>query len=435
MSDSYQIPDETAPAKSFVGAPTFLDVFDGSLYEMLPEGLREIEEAQGTGMLNRLLLRPQELMTQYQQKAWATTLLTSASKIPDQLVPYLLELVGFGAQSGQASTIAQDLSTSARRKLIKIAVPFWKKRGRRDALEAALQIASGLRPAIDTWFDIRTILGESVIGTSGVGLDSWLLWSSLDYVPSAGTDWADHAISVRVCGIDSTERDFVAGIARLCRAIGEAIEIAYVDFIDLMRDGRIAHWVALDHPVAGPGSVTPSVWAAATRTPSPTPAGLVFSPTTREQLRYGSSSTWADPTIETILLPELGTTGTIVLLWNVPQGDSADTNGLAIQLRFETNEISVGSYTGGSFFESYTDTSGISSGEPMGVRIESTTVGVDVHVRLYLNGSLRFSETFAHAGYTSGTLEVVAFDVTFRLCRTEIWQRPLQTLLISPETP
>lgn len=401
--------DVSSPSESFVNPPTYLDVLDLDLMSLIPEGMRTMEYTGSSDIMRRLTVRPAELFARFQQKAWRLTLLNDPFKIPESLLDHLLALVGFGAKSGTPARVVGLLGVPEKRKLVSMAVAYWKRRGRRGALEDSLSVASGIRPGIYTWFDLRSFMDSVRASFSGVpGTTPWLL---PDPYVSTIEDAAPYRTEIRICGCTTTElQSLVTELCRLARPVGETTRIAFVDFIDLRIDGKLGAWLAQPSSTAsgGAGGVTAeSTYVAPTRTPSPKVGGLLMSGEMREGLYYPGSTAYGSFSVTAVLLPTATPAGQFYVHLH-QDADAEDAH--VVELDFDAQTVAIGTFVSGTFTPAGSAAAGLMS-EAFGLRIDVVLAlnGTDVIIDAWIDTDVVLSETFAHSGRNSGT---IAFETT-----------------------
>lgn len=425
--------DATAPSESFVNPPIFTDVHSGDIYPMLQSALRQMDETQGTAILQRVLERPEELFRRHQQKLWRITRLSRADEVPDALVSFLLTFVAFGEGSGLPWEVAQKLSTDNQRKLLRLAVPYWLKRGRRVALEASIRFITGVRPAIDSWFDVRSIVDELILGGEGGPTDPWMIWSTRvarDAAPNVGEDddWAEHHVSLRVPGIvgDAERQQMVADLCEIARPFGERYEIAFVDFIDVMLDGWLPWWVSL-------GAVDPT-WVVGHTSTDPVGdpwklPGLSLA-NSIVHLDFHNSATWTTCHFNCFLkLPA----GVLLSVVELRFGVVDLLNHWAFRLDLLNDSIDLFEVVaGGGVNKATLNPFVIDRPATYSFVVEARQIGANRNIRLTIDGTLRID--FTEAGVVPvGSVGVSQPNpVSIELQRPEVFQFPLTSVLLKP---
>lgn len=438
----YVVPDASAPSESFRAVPTFNDVHTGDPYLFLMESLRTIDETQGTGVLKRWATRPRELWDRWQQKAWRVTKIQNPVMTPDVLAEHLLMLVGFGKGAGKAETVAKKLGKVNTRKLAQLAVPYWVRRGRRTALDASLRLVCGLRPAIDDWFTVRTLVDEWIIGMEGGPTDPWMIWSLRAARDAGGAlatdDWAEQHVSIRIPSLvgDAEGQTLAQDICDLARPLGERYELAFVDFIDLFYEGVLSHWVKVGNvpePTHSPGAASSNPVVTAIKLP-----GMVFADGARVRLAYKDSEDWDDYVWTGFIRFDAGykaAGGIVELRFYVTD----DGNCFVVRLDTASSLIRVGEYTAGVFAEldskafNFANTN-ITYG--FGVETANYANNTRVQIRALWEGDVFLEVDTLTNGKAKGPVEIKdhAFTVgkTFEIHRTEVFQIPLTTALLKP---
>lgn len=278
-------PDDTAPSEQFIDPPVATDVPHDDPYRYLAEGLRDGDESL---ILYRLFERLAALRDRVAQKTWRLPLIVNPWKCPAALLDHLRAHVAFGEGGGLADLVARDLPERDLRKLIALAATFWKRRGRRDAMEGLCQGLVGVRPAIrTTWSGSMPLIGEMAIGHEDGPCDMVAMQSHTDdpaSLDATGEMW----VGVRVPpppggwtkaarwtpfhdapgpaapGLgDATPIDLVLDLLDLSRPMGARLDVAFVDWLDEFVDGLLPHWAY--------SGATPSVILGAKVTPGDPP--------------------------------------------------------------------------------------------------------------------------------------------------------------------
>lgn len=276
--------DLDAVSEGFTAVPEATDVPPTGLYGHLQRALREADEKGGTGILQRYLSRMEEQLARHAQKVWRLPRLVDPAKVPAQVLEHLRAHVGFGPGSGQPEQVWAHLDTAAKRKLISVAVQYWRRRGRRDALESSIAfLAAKARPAVDDWFWTRWLVDEVLLGVEGgPGSDPWV--SLYDPLGAGGAD-GYAGVSIRVPDFGGLDRQLVLELCQLARPLSEQYDVAFVDWLDTMKDGKLGHW--------SPRGMVAAEWLAGDSTlVPPRLPGLVLGEHTEEYVDVPLASTW-----------------------------------------------------------------------------------------------------------------------------------------------
>lgn len=420
-SDDQRWLDENAPVWKFKGViPTPTDLPQIPIYQMLQEGLRQIDEKYGRSFLERYLERMQQQVDRLALKLWRLPLLNSMDHTPDVLLPNLLALVGFGPGSGAPGQIAARMDPANQRRLIKVAMLFWKRRGRKDALSDMLRsLACGVRPAIDDWFYLRALADEALLGhEGGPGGDLWLL----DDDPAeilAGTADGPTAVSIRVPDLDGNlDRQTIMDLCDLARSIGARYEVAFVAWVDTFLDGRLVYWL--------PRGSTAAQWQAGDSTVDPPVLpGLVLIAGCRERVDTPRSAAWTKYHVETLI--RWVAPATVDLRFYVQD----DLNCYLVRLDPPT-AISVIKVVAG--VETVLQTVVVDMPVPavwgMGLDVVHEGVG-DNTIRVYLDGDVVIEYT-GSSTYRSGSVEFACTSGQVVLHRSEVWETPLDLRVLEP---
>lgn len=193
-------------------------------YRFLIKPIRDQDLLHGNLFVQRLFAGIQSVWETTQSKIFATKDLWSVVDIPDEFLVYLKNIVGWTAEP-EVKQITDALDTATLRRLIAASIPFWKKRGPEDTVIDLLQLVTGERVRIWNWFDFRWIIDETASGEDHQGRDPWIV-----SLPSEGD--AEHRFNVRITDSGDLDRTLVVNLVKLCRPLGERIEVSYIDFLD-----------------------------------------------------------------------------------------------------------------------------------------------------------------------------------------------------------
>lgn len=418
--------DERAPSESFLKTPLSADTSPVRIYDMLLEGIRALDQDAGEAFLERFLRRPDELWARYEQKVWRLPALVDYRRTPDEMLDFLRAHVGFGPTSGLPDQIASRVAEggpTGLRKLIKLAVPYWTRRGRRDALSDSIRtLASGIRPIIDDWFAMRFLVDEVSMGVVGEpGADPWLV---LESVLSLGSDDPDAdgevQVSLRVPDLGDLDRQLVEDLVQLARPVGERYEIAWVDFLDTFTDGRLGVW--------GPRAGTAAVWTPprSALAPGALP-GLLFAEGTRESIDAPAARTWTRYVL-TFVVGMLADATFRVRFY--VRGDlsyyCADLTA--------PGEVVLRKVLAGVSTTLATGTADLTAPAPRGVRVEVDAAGGPNAIRVYVDNVLAVEHT-SDSDLSAGGVEFECVAGAASLHRVELFQNPLAITILPGVLP
>ena len=417
-------------ADTFVGVPPSVDVPEVDLFSYLTDSIRKADEAKGGGFLKRLLARPSELQADLVQKIARIPYLVDPTRCPAAVLQFLRAIVGFGAGSGLPDEIASRLGETDLRRLILIAVPYWMRRGRRSALSDSIRVlAGGLRPAIDDWFALRTLIDEGLLGVEGgPGVDAWGVEAGAGDVEAGEAD-GPAALSIRVADLGTLDRTLVEDLAELARPAGERYELAFVDFLDTFADGRLSHWIPTvfeDNP--------PSDWIPGDSSTTPVSLpGLLFHPGGRERISTARSAAWRDYVASMIV--NWRDSGQFEFRFyykdsrNYYAARFADPDWVRLVKRVNNVETVLVAVPAGS----------VDLDVPAArlYRVEALEAeGGGVQIRVWIDGDLVAQAT--DSSLQAGTIEVWVDDATadeaISIHRVEVFQIPLDVRNLLPET-
>lgn len=441
MAPPPSVLDASAVSESCKSDKVFDDVPEYDLYEGLARGVRMVDEVYGTAFLRRLLEYPSAVLARFAQKTHRVMHLLDPIACPDSAVRLLASHVGFGEGSGLAGTIADKLDVVTLRKLVVLAVAYWRARGTEGGLQDAILTLTGVRPAIDSWFVRRALLDEGLIGSEGgPGTDlGWTCEKAFD-----GSDGADMLVEIHVATQDAMLQDLVLDLCQLAIPVGEHYEVSFPDFLDTFHDDVIHDvW----HTVAGaaPTLITPATVPAAQPTdpPSYTYAGLQLAPGSAVRAINSVSSTWLPNRIQ-------------VVVWN---GNATDEIKIAFCCQQNADDdryeltynaqpggptgptLLLHSYIGGNAAEIGTNAPlahDCTGPAPRMVWIDfvaTPDAGNHRRFRVWVDADLAFDSTpgLLDAPFTHGAFGVKApgtNTAAIRFHRVELWEAPMRSVII-----
>lgn len=279
-------PDTWAESEKFVGSPPVNDdVLDVDLHAMLSEGTREWDT---DGIFEKLLSRPSWLINRYQDKVWRLAQLMDFRYAPDSAVDSMLTLLGFGFGQGKATLVADSLSATERRMLVKIAAKFWRLRGRHDVLSTAIMFLTySVRPRIIPWKYRATRVGNLIVGVTDAPNADLGMVITEHFVPLSESD--AQVTLLRVMDAGSLNRVGVEAICELARPSHEIFEISYVSFLDTFLDGRLSYWVHV-------GGAEVTYLSGDGRLP-----GAIYQPNTMEYVAAPQAEPWGNITLSFVV--------------------------------------------------------------------------------------------------------------------------------------
>jgi hypothetical protein len=221
-------------------------------------------------------------------------------------------------------------------------------------------------------------------------------------------------VSIRVPDLGTLDRDLAIGLCSIARPVGERYEIAFVDFLDTFVDDRLAHWETRGAPagVWGSGSMA---------TTPPTLPGLDLAVGSRERAIPPLADAWHDYS------------WTVYLAWATDEDVGLrflvtdDDNYYEVRIS-PPNAVRLYRIVGGAPILIAANLAvPLATPATRGVRVEhawSGLAGDPNQIRVYVDGNLAIDD-FTDSTYRQGTIEVEALTGPVRLCRTELFQRPL----------
>lgn len=210
----------------------------GELYSAIIRSIRESDSQEGTLFLKRLLgasygnapvaREPDEGGPEWWVHETRRKIQVELPKLddpetmPDWLVKHMLPQVGITKSVGFLSRgrTPRDL-----RRLLLLAVPMWKEKGTPRGIVGSVRALTGRDATYHDWFEQRSVLGESLVGEEGYGLDLGCL---------GGMDTLmDECVSLLKLMDDGTlDEDLLLRLVELHRPINETIEVVVLDFYD-----------------------------------------------------------------------------------------------------------------------------------------------------------------------------------------------------------
>lgn len=256
---------QVSPMIGFVPVPAPGEALDLIMYQFIIEIIRQEDQKNGAQFLERYLEGPQSIWGTTTEAISNIPTLWDVSSIADRLLQYLKNIVGW---TPELDAITDPLDALTLRRLIAASVPFWKRRGPEDTLEAILHLVTGVRLRIWNWFDFRIVMDETAFGEDWNGYDPWMI--SLPGPP----DYDEQQFNVRIVDNGTLDRGAVANLVKLSRPSGERVEISYIGFLDLFRtDDDNSQWVDEDDPFAAGDDPSESTVDAGSMIVAPTTPG------------------------------------------------------------------------------------------------------------------------------------------------------------------
>lgn len=415
-------PDINAPSENTIDCGPFTDVPNIDLFQMLTQGTRTWDEQSGS-IYERLLQMPTDQLNRYYDKIWRLTCLHHYAKCPEDLLDYLLWMVGFGPIQGAATDLAELLDSDQKRLLIKIAVKLWKRRGRLDLLAEAIRLfASRVKPRMITWFWRAPRVDDIIVGSmDNPNTDLELLYTEHF---SDGTITAANRTLIRCFDDGSTNRDIVEALAELNRPSHEYFEIAYVDFVDTFNDGRLGFWETAAAPAAtlqaGDGTTDPVVMPA-----------MVLVPGAAERVVTDTSSTWHDYIVKVVLNASVSNSAFAIKFY------VQDANNCyLVGLDYSSGGVVLAKTVAGVTTPLDGDFVSIIPLEPYGIVVDVVErQDGDLKIRVYVDENLVIDSLIASPQFTEGTVEFEndpASSGNMSMSYPEVFQRPLDVTVLGP---
>jgi phage tail-like protein len=346
------------------------DLLTLNIYDFLIWPIRFEDEQHGAFFVKRFLAGPQAIWQQIQERIHGIKDLWDVTKIADEYLHLQKRIVGW---TKELDVITDALDLPTLRKLIAASIPLWKSRGPEDALIRVLTLATGARTRIWNWFDFRYVLGERAFEEAHCGADPWLI--NLPGPP----DSDEYRSNIRVVDNGNLNRSLVINLVKLMRAVGERIEISYINFLDLFSvDGDTSQW-----DIGFGDQMTVSGGQA------------LLSNASQVQLSYVSyddSARWRD------LIAYVRVQGSSVdadASFGVVFGYQSGMNHYRVELNTFTNSLRLSKITSGFRSElassSLLPVDRVLPNIPYGIRIQSLNDSFGLNIKVYFDGQLLFN--------------------------------------------
>ncbi len=375
------------------------------IYRFLIKPIRDQDLLYGDLFVQRLLGGSQSVWETIQSKIFALKDLWSITKCPDAFLTYLKHIVGW-TNEAELKRITDALDYDSLRRLIAASVPFWKTRGPEDTIIDLLQLVTGERVRIWNWFDFRWVLDETELGEDHQGRDPWII--SLPPVEDA-----EHRFNVRITDSGDLDRELVINLVKLCRPLGERIEVSFIDFLD--RFLVVNEW---------------GQWRLELGTAITVAGGtMALNDTTLLELALidgDTAAAWANyVAYARIRGGDATTTGRSIGLVFYADGL---TNCYSVVLDIAAATVTLGKWVSGvpSNLVTYTFGAVLTTEQWFGVRVHVEAEGATNRIKVYVDGEERINTT--DSSHSSGTAGVFhAANTTIETDEVEVFLTPLET--------
>jgi phage tail-like protein len=192
------------------------------LYRALIRPIREADYEDGNEFLRRFYIGIQNNFNTIADMIASVWDVHDPEKCPSDLLKYLKDIVGWDADFDY---ITDGLTVGDLRKLIQLAIPFWKERFSEVGIINAIRLLTGRSAVLYNWFYFRAVLGEVFLSEEQQGYDFWLIGGGVTY-------FDEFHSQVRLMENGSLDRRLVLDLVGLERVSSERIEVAVVDFLD-----------------------------------------------------------------------------------------------------------------------------------------------------------------------------------------------------------
>ncbi len=146
--------------------------FQYDMFRMLLKPIRDADQKEGGGFLERFLTGPQTIFEDMQAKIKELPDIMNPAKTRADLLVYLKDHVGF---TKELNNITNGLSESDLRKLISLGVAMFKQKGTDKGYANIVRLFTGKSARIFNYFDYRFIVGETALGEEQLGEDAWMI--------------------------------------------------------------------------------------------------------------------------------------------------------------------------------------------------------------------------------------------------------------------
>lgn len=223
-SNALAVPDGVGQMIGYEEPEPGQEVLHLDMYNFLINPIRAADARVGQNggnlFVKRYLAGPQAIWDVIQRKIFATRDLWDVTRIADEFLIFLKNIVGWTAEPA-LKAITDRLTDAQLRKLIATSVLLWKQRGKEEAYEQFLSVITDARMRVWNWFDLRWILDETVIGEEHQGRDPWL-------IDTAGEQDSD----IRIVDDGGEDRILLLAMLALFRPGGERLNVYWVTFMD-----------------------------------------------------------------------------------------------------------------------------------------------------------------------------------------------------------
>lgn len=220
------------------------------MYAFLIKPIRDQDKQEGNEFLRRFLQGGQSVWQTTVEKIESIKDLWSITECPDDLLQYLKRIVGW---TPDLDGITDGLDAATLRRLIAVSVPMWKKRSTETSIVDAINLLTSRRSRVWSWFDLRWVTDETVLGEEHQGRDPWMI--QFPGPPGGREFWSN----VRLVDPGTASHQVVRDVLNLMRPCGERYLLTYLKFLDLFEiDGNAAQWDVLlggQSPVVADGAL------------------------------------------------------------------------------------------------------------------------------------------------------------------------------------
>lgn len=209
--------------------------FPHDAYKFIISGIRD---ADSDGVLERLMGGPQEQFELTYGRIQELGQLADAAGIREDLLDYLLALVGWDGSDGQG--FIDSLGGPAKRKLVKLSASLWKGKGRPDNLVDAIRVFTGKSALLHDYFYSRLLIDVAATMRGGWrGQDAWVTGGTF-------TDLDEFLVYMTInrSGLTDADKALIYSLLGYVRPALEHVSVIYAAFVDDFSSGETARWTS-----------------------------------------------------------------------------------------------------------------------------------------------------------------------------------------------
>ena len=161
----------TRPYGGYYAESTLEEVYSMDIYKMLVEGIRQMDEESGTGLLEKIC-DAFEMAWEYYIFNPATDLTTifEVANIDEKWLKYIKPLLGF------TKDIPFEATSSELRTILKYAMDYWNnKPSEYGVIDRSIRFLTNKNFRSGNFFDFRMSIGATILGEEIEDFDPWLI--------------------------------------------------------------------------------------------------------------------------------------------------------------------------------------------------------------------------------------------------------------------